>query len=499
MKPTKHCSLLFLGALLVISFGCCRHPRSWQVVPYAPSMDPPQKDFTLAWDNDKVDANGSPLDPYWGLEKIQNEIPPREQGSHPYPCELDPYAAHCTENPTPVQDLPQFPNSLICEVGNTEAKIHGHADWIIASQQGCVNWEYQSTDSDYNFRLFPANPLRSVLTKNNDHFIGLEFDFYESIVNARLPFWQELRAEVQRENDDQRSHDPEIREILHPSDPNTDPRAVVLGLFGVDCEHGCKSEVHPVLGFAIETNPGPNDDTWVLFVRNWGNQGYCSRYRHLVDFPNNQVSILLFDDPGSDGPTVIPEKTRMFASEGSGMTFPALSYWQGRGPVLTFNFPPPEQKQVMAEVEIHYQWNKFQAPSCKRPAPVLTKRAATAQSSQTAEEYLAHLHRKLRAEKPEKMKAMLAVKEKPAFTMVEVTRPPALTVAAFIPPAKPTKKKAPKPPRLSQDLRKAHRDVSDIQSLCAANENHLPAFQGKDLSDKLCNQAKLQKELKKTQ
>jgi len=494
MKPVKRCSLLFLGVLL-ISLGC-RQPRSWQVVPNAPSIEPPKEDFTLVWD--KIDANGSPLDPYWGLEKIQNEIPPRKQGSPPYPCELDPYAAHCTENPTPVQDLPQFPNSLICTVGNVQAKIHGHADWVIASQQGCVDWENQSSDYDYNFRLFPPNRLRSGLTKNNDNFIGLEFDYYESIVNARLPFWQDLRVEVQRENDDQHSHEPEIRKILHPSDPNTDPRAVVLGLFGVDCEHGCKSELHPVLGFAIETNPDPNDDTWVLFVRNWGDQGYCSRYRHLVDFPNNQVSILLFDDPGSDGPTVIPEKTRMLDSEGSGMTFPALSYWQGRGPVLTFNFPPPEQKQVMAEVEIHYRWNKFQAPSCTPPPPALTMRAATPQPPQTAEEYLAELHRKLRAEKPEKMKAMLAVKEKPEFAMVEVTKPAALTVTAFTPPAKPTTK-APKPSPLAQDLRKAHRDVFDIQSLCAANQNQLPAFQGKDLSDKLCNQSKLQKEFQRTQ
>ena len=497
MKPQKHCSLLALGALLVIGMGGCRQPRSWQVVPNAPSIDPPQKDFTLVWDKDKVDANGSPLDPYWGLEKIQNELPPREGGSHPWPCELDPYAAHCTENPTPVQDLPQFPNSLICAVGNLQGKIHGHADWVVASQQGCVNWENQSFDGDYNFRLFPANRLRSFLTKNNDLFIGLEFDYYESIVNARLPFWQELRTEVQRENDDQRSHDPEIRKILHPSEPTVDPRAVVLGLFGVDCEHGCKSEVHPVLGFAIETNPDPNDDTWVLFVRNWGDQGYCSRYRHLVDFPNNQVSILLFDDPGSDSPTVIPEKTRMFASEGSGMTFPALRYWQGHGPVLTFDFPPPEQKQVMAEVEIHYRWNKFQAPSCKPSSPALAMHAAVA-APETAEDYLAQLHRKLRSEKPETMKAMLMAKEKPVFTMVEVSKPSALPVEAFTPPVR-TTKKAPKAVTLPKDIRKSHRDVADIQKLCEANGNHLPPFQGKDLSDKLCNQAKLETELKKSE
>jgi hypothetical protein len=48
-------------------------------------------------------------------------------------------------------------------------------------------------------------------------------------------------------------------------------------------------------------------------------------------------------------------------------------------------------------------------------------------------------------------------------------------------------------------MQKAHRDISDIQSLCAATGNRLPPFQGKDLSGKLCNQKKLENEIKKTQ
>jgi len=498
MKACARYLLVFLVVSLVALCSGCP-PKSWVVPPDAPPIQSPQKDFTLVWD--KTDANGAPLDPYWALEKTQNEIPPREAGSHPYPCELDPFSDQCTENPTPVQDLPEFPNAVICEVGNTEAKIHGHADWLVASQQGCVKWEEQSTDGDYNFHLFPWNPKRSGLTKNNDNFIGLEFDFYESLVNAQLPFWRDFIAQVEAENESQDSTGPEqeIRKLLHPADPNTNPRAMVLGLFGVDCEHGCKSEVHPVLGFAVETNASADDDTWMLFVRNWGDQGFCSHLRHLVDFPGNQVSILLFDDPDSDGPTVIPEKTKMFASEGSNMSFPTLSYLPGRGPVLTFNFPAPEQQQVMAEMEIHYRWSKFNQPSCGAgPIPVMKPPVGAAAQqvsteAQTAEEYLGQLHRMLRTEKPTMIKALRQARPRAPLKMVEVKKPERFAMVQFAPPVRPMKAKRGELPR---DLRKRRQDVTDIQQLCEAKNGKLPLFHGKDLSAELCDQKKLAKELK---
>ena len=81
-------------------------------------------------------------------------------------------------------DPPQFPNSVICKVGNPWVKINGHADWIVATQHGCANWEDQSADGDIIFGLFPPDRYRSILTKNNSQFVGLEFDYYETIVNS---------------------------------------------------------------------------------------------------------------------------------------------------------------------------------------------------------------------------------------------------------------------------------------------------------------------------
>jgi len=152
-----------LCAICAVMNVACYRPHAWQPIPNAPSIQQPKEDFTLVWD--KEDANGGPLDPYWGLEKTQNEIPPREQGQPPYPCELDPYAKPCTENKNIVKDAPLFPNGVICKIGNLTAPFDGHADWIVATQQGCVDWEAHTPDNDYNFRLFPPDPRRSGLTK----------------------------------------------------------------------------------------------------------------------------------------------------------------------------------------------------------------------------------------------------------------------------------------------------------------------------------------------
>jgi hypothetical protein len=501
----KLISPLFLCVLCVSTNVACHRPHAWQPIPNAPSIQPPKEDFTLVWD--KEDANGGPLDPYWGLEKIQNEIPPREQGQHPYPCELDPYAGKCTENKGIVKDAPLFPNSVICKIGNLTAPFDGHADWVVATQQGCVDWEGHTPDDDYNFRLFPPDPNRSGLTKNNGQFIGLEFDFAETLVNAQLQTWTEVRDEVVQEDNGQDSRQAEIGHWLNPSStekPPVNPRAAVVGIFGLDCEHGCKSEVHPVLAFAVEIKADPNDDTWVLFVRNWGTGGYCSQYRHLVNFPNNQLSILLVDDPGSGGATLIPGTSQMFATPGSNIAFPTVSYWQGHGPVVTFTLPSPEQTQAYAELEIHLRWNNFVAPACGKPPVGLAKRRAVAapNEAESAEDYLSQAEQQLgerdAAEKVSFRKAMASKKKlTPALVQVPVAAEERV-LPSFTPLTASAKSKA-AAPALTADKAKSEHDVNYILELCKADQGKLPPYRGQDISAQLCDQKKLNKQLQKDQ
>ncbi len=332
-----------------------------------------------------------------------------------------------------------------------------------------------------------------MLTKDNPEFVGLEFDYYETIMSSQLKFWTDLRGEVQKEDDDQRSHQSEIRALLNPSNPNVNPRVAITGIFGLDCEHGCKSEIHPVLALAIETNQDPNDNTWVMFVRNWGDEGFCSDYRHLIQFPNNVVSLLLFDGDEVDGPTVITGKTHMFGSGGANVPFPTISYWQSRGPVLSFTLPDPTETLAYVEFEVHFKWNRFSARACTPPAAPALKNMQL--ESADAEGYLSDIRRKL-IEKNGIGAVHNALSVNPTTTLSEVPIPKQVAIGTFSPPTRPSSIKR---RLLTTDKNQAMRDIKNIQDLCQNYGNKLPLYQGKDLSGELCDERKLNHELLKNQ
>jgi hypothetical protein len=62
-----------------------------------------------------------------------------------------------------------------------------------------------------------------------------------------------------------------------------DKEAIVMGLYGVDCAHDCGAELHPVYALAIHVNNNLLDDTWAIFVRNWGDEGYCGSHEEEID------------------------------------------------------------------------------------------------------------------------------------------------------------------------------------------------------------------------
>ena len=67
---------------------------------------------------------------------------------------------------------------------------------------------------------------------------------------------------------------------------------------------------------------------------------------------------------------------------------------------------------------------------------------------------------------------------------------------AFTPPTKPAA-----PVRravLSTDTAQAARNIEDIRQLCSDYKNHLPLFQGQDLSAQLCDETALRKAAQKS-
>jgi hypothetical protein len=152
----------------------------------------------------------------------------------------------------------------------------GHFNWSNATFVGKIFWEDHSwTDDDYDFWLVGAtSQFSEPLTSDNDappgHFIGthLEMDSDETVDEWSSDWWNGFHQAV--DDSDQKA-----RAKIDNAD------AVVFGLLGLDCVHDCGTEVHPVLAMAIRVPEHPqNVDRWSFFVRNQGDEGFCSENLH---------------------------------------------------------------------------------------------------------------------------------------------------------------------------------------------------------------------------
>src|SRR5262249_49496200 len=135
-----------------------------------------------------------------------------------------------------------------------------------------------SLDDDYNIRLVRGD--RAGYTAANPDHILCEFDSDETIDHFRTPWWERFHRAVDDSN-------ARARQMIDGS------FAIVTGLVGLDCEHTCGNELHPVRALAMNVQPSIDDDLWAIFVRNWGNEGFCGTSQHFIYFPNNLYTVRL--------------------------------------------------------------------------------------------------------------------------------------------------------------------------------------------------------------
>lgn len=226
---------------------------------------------------DQFDDTGIALSPVW-----QSTLtPPLFTTPDPSQCgNGNPWQPPCTtQNPT-INN-----NTALCPVG----ALGGHANWMPVTYEGRLTWEshsLESQDDDYNFNLLPWIPAQTTIpwiTSSDNALTGLHLEFSsdETIDHFHTPWWNSFHAAV--DDDDSRSIDNPFGEPRREMVSGTSKAlamvfgryAIVSGLMGLDCAHSCGAEVHPVWAMAIHVQDDPNDDRWVFFARNWGNEGYC--------------------------------------------------------------------------------------------------------------------------------------------------------------------------------------------------------------------------------
>jgi hypothetical protein len=123
-------------------------------------------------------------------------------------------------------------------------------------------------------------------------------------------------------------------------------RAIVIGLLGLDSEHGAYTELHPVYGLAIQVNDNPNDDQWAVMVRNCGDEGFCSEYQTQLP-----VESLAFFIPRANSNGASIKTNEVYSNKDSTLSVET----KPGGAVVTFSLGPPEQGTLIHGL-LHISW-----------------------------------------------------------------------------------------------------------------------------------------------
>jgi hypothetical protein len=230
-------------------------------------------------------------------------------------------------------------------------------------------------------------------------------------------------------------------------------------------EHGCATELHPVYGLAIHINDNPQDDTWAIFVRNWGNEGYCSQDQHPLD--TNRMAFFL---PRQSATAVNVNTASTFLTDTSEAGGPFVSLVPDRGATVEFELLDPT-KGARINGELHLQWTV--APGA---APAVTVVAPSALAMHVAAEALGPRV----VEIEQRLGSLLAQQLPPDArrTMTErLARPrsfdeltPRKMDAALPKPARPAST------RPVADPHKAQRDLERAEAICAAFGRNIPGM-----------------------
>jgi hypothetical protein len=305
----------------------------------------PYKEWDLTQSG--LDANGLLSNPSWGWEANYAGVQPAGV--------FDPNCLPgCSQQVVTVDTPPQrLLGPLLC------SDYMGHRNWFDVTYDGHVEWGGHDGglmgDDDYNMSLrtfgpnstppgpypFPDGTSSGNTGENAD--VLMEFDSDETIDHFdKSAIWQRYHSAVDNE-----PSIGSIRELigggLYPAH-----EVVATGLMGFDVVHApYHTEVHPVHVLAIrEAGPGAAstaNDYWAIFVRNWGDEGYCSQNQHYLE--SQQVTVKLpppaYYTQGQRGVATENLDTLFYHVGGDGTykVYPG----QGDGAYVTFDLPPANE------------------------------------------------------------------------------------------------------------------------------------------------------------
>lgn len=437
---------------------------------------------------------------------------------------MDPSFADCTDQAnSSTVDLPSGSNKLVCESGEIYDGVKtktwvatGHVNWFpvtLEGTTGCCDYSQGHPgedlgDHDYTFSFNSEGPNENSLDLTTYSGLHAEFDSQETIDNFQLSKeWWTLRSEVQ-------SNHSEAEKMY-------EGHVVVTGMFGLDGEHDLKPELHPVYALALEhepqatvhgpgqpvhipgLSPAPSEDMWLMFVRNQGDEGYCSSdvwdgyfedYTFQLPWKDGMTHLevnaakgktVFWGTDGTSGPTVtVVPSTR---PTDNGKLLVNVKFHIGPGAQTAKDVDPSDMSVPIIFGALYLDWSAESVATAattqtgnfgSKPAvSELPKQAAASPDTEDSDVSLAKTISKLTpAQRALIAKASVIPAGHPVATH-QLAAPAPVQVLKELPAeekqVKPTLTRA---VRVGPATRKNLRDAAQMRALCAATKNAPPGL-----------------------
>jgi len=253
LAPLMRSLVLPLFLMTLLSLGGC---SSW-------------KNMDVANPNWKFDDNVIPKNPVWGT-KVLN-------ANNPIPTPSN-FCPTTSQDPTQWIASPTCTGQAVHYDGPTQGCSGGHLNYFAVNYEGSLYWQdfsgpwYHGGDDDYNF-LLRRNDQALYSTAWPNDAIGPEFDSDETVDD-----WDDTNTWW-----DNFHHNIVDKDAALATATLNGQYSIVIGLAALDCEHDCHTELHPVYAMFIHIKDDPSDDQWAFFIRNWGDEGWCSNNQEYLN------------------------------------------------------------------------------------------------------------------------------------------------------------------------------------------------------------------------
>lgn len=282
-------------------------------------------------------------------------------------------------------DLPVGVNADLCHIKKTidnfpwpfeTGSFVGHVNWFPVTVEGRASWgdhgAFPVGDDDYTFTFYSDEEGYNPLSVNGRDGLHVEFDSDETIDHFKSDGWVKFRDAVNSVICTQVGE----RSVCVPNKKAAaklfDGHTILTGMFGLDGEHDMKAELHPLFAMATRRaspqDPTDADEVWLMFVRNRGDEGFCSS--RLWDAGFEDYTFHLPWIPGMTSVEVNWSKTQFEGTDGtSGPTVAVLRPpvlpidTQKLGVYVTFHLGPAASSPFIDGV-LHLAWT----------GPVVTER-----------------------------------------------------------------------------------------------------------------------------